>query len=409
MVLGLLLALPLAAPAAFAVPAQRQALDAPTVIQFSGGGGHSLALKSDGTVWTWGSNAYGQLGLGTVDQLPHPTPTQVPGLADVVAISNGSDYCAALKSDHTVWTWGRNNAGQLGLGTIDQQPHSTPAQVVDPSDPSGHLTGIVKLTGGHQHSLALKQGVGTAATLWAWGWNQYGQLGDGTVVTRGTPKKVSGPTGLTVDAILPLGSGFSDGGVVTSDGRLWLWGNNAYGEIGDGTTTVRKLPKRVTAISGVVRFGIGHEFVIAETSSGAVWSWGYNVEGNLGLGTADKVAHKTPKQITSLTGATRIRVGSRGSMALKSDGTVWAWGNNDSGRLGDGTTTNRFSPVQVINPSDPTGHLTGVADIAMATGHAFALTAGDNALWAWGFNLYRQLGTTSSDPTVPTPARVQGL
>src|SRR5690242_1732974 len=156
-----LLALVLTSPAASAGTAQLPPCPGPTsnptVIQFSAGGGHTIVLKSDGTVWTWGRNTYGQLGLGTKDNLPHFTPTQVPNLTGVVAISNGSHFSAALKCDGTVWAWGRNNTAQLGLGTADTLAHTKPAKVKN-------LAGVVDITGGHQHTIVRK----SDGTLWAW-------------------------------------------------------------------------------------------------------------------------------------------------------------------------------------------------------------------------------------------------
>jgi alpha-tubulin suppressor-like RCC1 family protein len=376
--------LALAVPAAFTGAAQPVAAAGPTIVQFSAGAGHSIVLKSDGTVWTWGDNTYGQLGVGTADKLAHFTPTQVPNLIGVKAISNGSHFTAALKTDGTVWTWGRNNTGQLGLGTSDTLAHPRPAKVKN-------LTGVAAITGGHQHSLVRK----TDGTLWAWGWNQYGQLGDGSRTTRKSPVRVGSLTNVT---ILPQGSGFANGGAVTGDGRLWLWGKNGYGQI-DGTGQ-DKLTPTDSGMSGIRRFGIGREFVIVQKTDGTVWSWGYNGEGNLGLGTSDQNSHTTPQQISSLAGALSIRVGSRTSAALKSNGTVASWGENTNGEIGDGTTTNRSSPTQAKN-------LTNVDSIAEGSQHSLAQKS-DGTLWAWGDNSRGGLGHPASISST-TPAQVQGI
>jgi alpha-tubulin suppressor-like RCC1 family protein len=152
----------------------------------SAGENHTVAYDGTGAVWTWGSNAKGQLGNGS--GLDSNIPVKVTVLSSVIAIASGYNYTIALKGDGTVWAWGDNLFGQLGLGTADSNPHSVPAQVTDPNDSSGFLTGVITIAGGGNHSIAVKDN----GTVWAWGENQNGQLGDGTIVSRSTPVQVSG-------------------------------------------------------------------------------------------------------------------------------------------------------------------------------------------------------------------------
>ncbi|MCP4546611.1 MAG: hypothetical protein GY835_09125, partial [bacterium] len=317
------------------------------VTAMAAGQAHSLALKSDGTVWAWGNNAFGQLGDGTTTD--RHTPVQVSGLAGITAIAGGYFHSLALKSDGTVWAWGNNAHGELGDGTTTNR--HIPVQV------SG-LTGVTAIAGGQYHSLALK----SDGTVWAWGNNYTGQLGDGTTTDRYTPVQVSGLTGVTA-----IAGGYFHSLALKSDGTVWAWGDNDNGELGDGTTTIRLTPVQVSSLTGVIAIAGGsNHHGLALKSDGTVWAWGYNAYGQLGDGTT--TSRSSPVQVSGLTGVTVIAGGSVHSLALKSDGTVWAWGKNGYGQLGDGTTTDRSLPAQVSG-------LTGVIAIAAGGYHNLALKA----------------------------------
>ena len=209
----------------------RQAGSLANVIAIAAGGSHTLALKSDGTVWAWGDNGYGHLGDGTTTE--RYTPVQVSGLTGVIAISAGGYHSAALKSDGTVWAWGWNCEGQLGNGTTsDVNPF--PVQV------SG-LTAVKAIAAGANYSKALK----SDGTVWAWGAGYYGQLGDGTTVSKYTPVQVSGLTGVAA-----IGSGEYQFHSIAlkSDGTVWTWGYNYYGQLGDGTTINKTAPTQVDGL-----------------------------------------------------------------------------------------------------------------------------------------------------------------
>jgi len=192
----------------------------------SAGEQYSLALKSDGTVWAWGSNRSGQLGDGTGGNLYDykAEPVQVSGLSGAVAVSAGSRHSLAVKEDGTVWAWGYNGSGQLGDGTTDQR--FTPVQV------SG-LSGILAVSAGNSHSLAVKQD----GTVWAWGANWSGLLGDGTNTDRYTPVRVSGSS----DAVAVSAGGDHSLGL-RGDGTVWAWGYSGSGQLGDGSVSYKALP-----------------------------------------------------------------------------------------------------------------------------------------------------------------------
>lgn len=297
----------------------------------AGGYIHSLAIKGDGTVWAWGDNVVGQLGDGT--RTNKYSPVQVSGLTGVIAITAGYEHTLALKGDGTVWAWGFNGNGQLGYGQISSNNYSTiPIQVVG-------LTGVTRVAAGEMISLALK----SDGTVWAWG---HSPLGDGGA-SSSTPVQVSGLTGIT--AIAAAGgppNSVKHSLALKGDGTVWAWGGNSFGQLGDGTQTDRSIPIQVSGLSGVTAIAAGDRHSLAIKGDGTVWAWGSNSSGRLGNGTTTN--SYIPVQVSGLTGATAIEGGEFHSLALKGNGTVWAWGSNSVRQLGDGTTTDRYTPVQVI-------------------------------------------------------------
>lgn len=300
------------------------------VVALAGGGYHSIALKAGGTIWAWGSNTYGELGDGTTND--SITPVQVSGLTGIVAIAGSREsasHSLALKSDGVVWAWGNNETGQLGDGTTTNR--SLPVRVKS-------LTGVVALDCGPWHSLALK----SDGTVWAWGSNMLGQLGDGTATDRYTPVQVSGLTN-----VVALAGGFNHCLALKADGTVWTWGSNSAGQLGDGTTTNRPLPTRVINLTGIVALAGAGYHSLALKADGTVWSWGSNMDGELGDGGPIGWYHSAPVQVIGMTGVVSLVGGLSHSLALKADGTVWSWGVNNYGQLGDGTTTNRPTAVKV--------------------------------------------------------------
>ncbi|MEO8367842.1 MAG: BACON domain-containing carbohydrate-binding protein [Candidatus Solibacter sp.] len=405
------------------------------VVSIAGGGYHSLALKSDGTVWSWGYGVSGQLGFGsaTSNQM---TPIQVSGLTGVVAIAGGFEHSLAVKIDGTVWAWGNNTFGQLGDATTTQR--LAPVQVAG-------LTGVTRVSGGGDHSLALKRD----GTVWAWGWNLYGQLGDGTTTQRESPVPVSGLAGVTAIACgyfhsLALMTGgtvsawgqngfgaLGDGSttdrwapvtvaglgavkaiagrgqhslVVKSDGTVWGWGRDDFGQLGDGLSGVNAqhtLAVQASGLTGAVAVVSGYYFGVAMKNDGTVSAWGHNNFGELGDGTLLDRTTPVPGGGLSVVGFARIAAGSLHSLALKNDGTVWAWGLNDFGQLGDGTQTQRVSPVQVSG-------LTGVSAVSAGDKFSLALKS-DGTVWAWGTDAEGQLGDGTTATQRVTPVAVSGL
>jgi alpha-tubulin suppressor-like RCC1 family protein len=416
-----------------------QVINLTGVVAIAAGASSSMALKNDGTVWTWGDNSSGQLGIGTFTQ--SLTPVQVAGLTNVMSIAAGEAYNMALKNDGTVWSWGAGGFGQLGNGSTAFQPNIVQASA---------LTGVIGISAGVSHSLAVK----SDGTVWAFGRNDSGQLGDGTISGRLTPVQVTGLTGevavaagaaysqalksdgtikawgnnahgqlgngTTTASIVPVSSSTCASGVfatpgtspllsrlaasqnhslvLKSDGTVWAWGENADGELGDGTIINRSSPVQAAGVTGALGISAGYMHSLAVLTNGTVLSWGFNADGELGSGTTNQ--RSTPLAVTNLTGVTAVAAGQFHSLALKNDGTVSAWGYNGNGRLGDGTGTTRLIPVQVIN-------LTGVTAIAAGGNSSMALKS-DGTVWTWGDNSSGQLGIGTFTQSL-TPVQVAGL
>jgi len=323
---------------------------------------HSLAIKTDGSLWAWGYNGAGQLGDGTTTQ--RLTPVQV--LTEVAAVVAGFEHSLAIKTDGSLWAWGVNYYGGLGDGTTTNR--STPVQV---------LTGVAAVSGGGYHSLAIK----TDGSLWAWGANVYGQLGDGTRTNRSTPVQV-------LTGVAAVEAGYEHTLALKTDGSLWAWGDNGYGQLGDGTTTDRWTPVHI--LTGVTAVSVGWYHSLAIKTDGSLWAWGYNGGGQLGDGTTTK--RLTPVQV--LTGVAAVSAGAVHTLAIKIDGSLWAWGENNDGLLFDGTYTNGLRPFQILN---------GVAAVSASELHTLAIKI-DGSLWAWGGNQAGELGDgTTTQRRSPVP------
>ena len=343
------------------------------------GGGHSLALKSDGSVWAWGYNGNGQVGDGTL--INRPAPLQVAGLSDVRAISAGTFHSLALKSDSTVWAWGYNNPGTLGNNSITDSKIPVQVQVVG----GAALTGVIAISAGHDHSMALK----ADGSVWSWGQGIFGQNGDGTTNNRLQAIQVPGLTGIT--AISAGGSHSlalkTDG---LSSGTIWLWGLNAQSQLGDGGTTNRLSP--IAGPTGVKAIDGGRNQTLYVKADGTVGGMGMNDWGQLGDGTQVTPRPVPQPALVGLTGAIAISAGQNDSVALRSDGTVWGSGRNYMGELGDSTILVRTGPVQARWVTGVVSVATGNAVLGTGYSETSIALASDGRVWTWGDNSAGQLG-----------------
>jgi len=319
--------------------------------------------------YAYGKNDAGQLGNNShVNAIARVAVAFPDNQFSLLGIGSSAQHMLAVKSDGTVWAWGDNTNGQLGDGTTTNQ--LTPKPVVG-------LNHIVAVALGHAHSLALK----VDGTVWAWGDNSDGQLGIDSTTQQLTPVQVAKLT-----KIVAVAAGQNHSLALKADGTVWAWGANAVGQLGDGTTDGRLKPVKVRKLEKIIKVSAGLFHTLALKSDGSVWAWGGNEKGQLGDGTT--MFRSTRVQVIGLTGVNAIASGLYHNLALKTDGSVLAWGGNDHGQLGDGTNTNQSTSV-------PVHGLSAVTSLVTGDYHSIAITA-DGKAWAWGANDSGQLGDGST-------------
>ncbi|HEV7938442.1 MAG TPA: hypothetical protein VGP18_10525 [Solirubrobacteraceae bacterium] len=370
-------------------------------------------------VVAWGENEVGQLGDGTTAETD--APVAVPGLSEATALSIGRRFGLALLSDGTVMSWGENSWGQLGDGT-DTGPETCHAAYAAAAGytvgcstkpvPVSGLSEVTAIAAGAQHSLALLSN----GTVMAWGANESGQLGDGSMsgpdhcYTEQEPTQCStSPVPVSgLSEVTAIASGQNYNLALLRNGTVMAWGSNGWGELGDGTSNWGDdVPAPVTGLSGVTAIAAGGGSSLALLSNGTVMAWGANEFGQLGDGTLTQ--SDVPVAVNGLSGVGAIAIGGA-SLALRDDGTVMAWGSNISGQLGDGTQTGPTEcfPLNFCSPTPvPVSELNGARTIAAGNAHNLALL-GDEEVMAWGENWDGQLGTGSTVST-DTPVPVPGL
>ena len=334
---------------------------------------HTVALKGDGTVWAWGSAMSGQLGDGT-GSTSTTMPVLVHDFGGATAVAAGARHTLALKSDGTVWGWGDNGGGQLGFTEQFYSQRNRPVQVPG-------VSGAAAIAAGGGHSLALK----TDGTVWAWGANSSGQVGTGSY-TEKSPDAAQ-VAGLSNVRAVAAGPTYSL--AVKTDGTVWGWGSNYYGNTHTGVLGLpansygTPTPVQIGGITGVASVAAGGTHVVAVKTDGTVWTWGSDQFGQLGDGGSNGAGGTMPRQI-ALSNVSAVAAGFEHALALRTDGTVWSWGHNVGGVLGDGTTTDRGAPVQVALGA-------AAAGVDAGPEHCAAVMA-DGSVRTWGTNGSGQLG-----------------
>ena len=367
----------------------------------SAGAQHNLAIKEDGSLWTWGDNHYGQLGDGT--KTGNTIPTKI--LSDVESVAAGSYHSLAVTSDGTLWAWGENKKGQVGDGTIttgsmfvyNDNNKLTPVVIMDnvhaiaagaansfaiKNDKSLWAWGngnpipirimedVAYISAGSSHNLAIK----TDSSLWAWGSNQNGELGDGTTQSSSEPIKI-------MDNIKSIAAGDHFSLAVKTDGSLWAWGYRFKGQLGDGKLIFWSVGDPaveagdkysvvpIKIMDDVVSISAGATHSLAIKSDGSLWAWGSNKEGEIGAGTSITAQNYDdqykPTPIKVMDDVAVASAGKSHSLAIKTDGSLWAWGRNIRGLLGDGTSENRNEPTLIAFKAD--SQVESYADLQAAT------------------------------------------
>lgn len=367
-------------------PAAQWSLD--VFIRISAGNAHSLGLKADGTVWAWGSDTYGQLG-DDATLANQSAPVQVSGLPAIADICAGSYHSLALTVAYgQVYTWGRDDNGQLGNDSTLQN---------SPTPVYAGLTYMKGLAGGAYHSLAVDIFGGDVR---AWGGNGSGQLGNGNYTQQPTPVTVSGLTN-----ILSVDCGWQHSVALTGSGTIKTWGADSYGQLGnDATLSASNIPVDVPAsspLTSMIDVGAGQNHSVAARTSGFTRTWGADYSGQLGDGGTNT---NQPTPVITSSPLTIKRVSAGGDFAdfnllLNQDGTVYSCGADSNGQLGnDATLANQLSLVQVAG-------LSNICAIAAGDYHGLALRV-DGTLYAWGSNGIGQLGLGTSGTNEPVPVTV---
>jgi len=315
-----------------------------SIKEVSAGSNHTVALQANGSVWSWGSNEFGQLGINS-NILYKEVPTLISGLSKIIEISTGGHHTIALKSDGTLWSFGLDDSYQLGLGlTNSALPRTSPAQVLS-STGSGYLSDIKGISAGYAHNLALKQD----GTLWSWGDNTFGQLGTGNRTYSSLPLKVAGSTEIKGISAGGLGLMGSHSLAVDSNGNVWSWGANNKGQLGNGANEDGLIPEKVRGEDGVGylqnirQVSAGGRHSLALDKDGNIWAWGDNTYGQLGDGTNNDT--NVSVRVAGGEKFVQISTGTRHSIAIDTDGQVWVWGFNLKGQLGNGNRVNSNIPV----------------------------------------------------------------
>ena len=339
------------------------------------------ASAAGNELYAWGYNVDGQLGTGTTANSGTPVKVALPSGVSATAVAAGGDHSLAIGSDGKLYAWGSNIDGQLGRGNTTSS--STPIVV---SMPAGVTA--TAISAGMDHSVAL----GSDGNVYDWGFNGFGQLGINTTTNQLTPVKASLPVGVTATAVA-AGQFMTE--ALGSNGLVYTWGDGAMGELGNGATGNEKTPVQVSTITSVTAIAAGgyHSLVI---TAGQLDSFGYNDLGQLGNGNTTNQSKPVKVSLPVGVTATAVAAGTYHSMAIGSNGKLYSWGNNADGELGNGTEVNSSTPVVVSMPA-------GVSATAIADGADHSLAIGsDGNLYAWGYNGLDELGDgNTTDATTP--------
>ena len=329
----------------------------------SAGWDHVAAIKTDGSLWTWGNNEYGQLGDGTTEN--KSTPVKI--MEDVVGVSAGSLHTAAIKEDGSLWTWGFNGMGELGDGTAEDKYE--PVKVMDDvaavsvshqnikvikkdgslwdlkNVPEKIMDNVLAVSAGIAYSAAIKED----GSLWTWGNNEHGQLGDGTTENRSTPVKI-------MENVTAVSTGEFNTAAITTDGSLWIWGDGQFRQPDNSATEDYCTPTKI--MSDVVSVSMCRRKTVVKVDN-SLWTLEYNLNGEFGN---DTMANRV-NSVKIMDNVVDVSEGNDYTAAITTDGSLWTWGINNYGQIGDGTTEYKYSPVKVMdNVKLPRGASTAIAE-----------------------------------------------
>jgi formylglycine-generating enzyme required for sulfatase activity/alpha-tubulin suppressor-like RCC1 family protein len=342
---------------------------------------HVCASGEDGSVWCWGSNSSSEAGFQNTDYYIH-IPRRLDYPTGVMMLAAGDQHTCALKADGAVWCWGRNGSGQLGNGETNSSPDPQAVRVLG-------LPSVRTIFSGAYHVCS----VDYEGSVWCWGRNSEGQLGDGFKTDRSTPAKVSG-----LPKIVSMALGMYHSCALAESGAIWCWGFNTQGQLGTGGTTDLAGPQEVNGISNATDLAAGILSSCAVLADGAVACWGYNGTGELGLGAKDNLPHPVPVKVSNLPSITRVWSSFYHVCALDVANNIWCWGLNYSGGLGDGSIIDRALPVKVQS-------IGAVEELSLSMGST-CTRKNDGSIWCWGSGDYGELGDGKGTSSL-IPVKVQ--
>jgi alpha-tubulin suppressor-like RCC1 family protein len=301
------------------------------VVDIGGGREHVIALRSDGTVVTWGSDFYGQLGNGAGDTSNHNTPVSVAGLTNIVDVDDGHYHSIALRSDGTAWVWGFGSLGQLGNGSTTVRVH-VPVQF-------GTLSNVERVFGGRDMTFALLDD----GTVWCAGSNANGECGEGATEPKTTsPIEIEG-----LANVVDMAGGRNHGVALKANGTVWTWGLNVDGQLGDGTRVSHADPRQVAGLPEIVDVGAGADHSVAVTATGDVYTWGWGARGQLGLG--DENDRLVPTKVMGISNAAISEAGRDHTLIITTTGHLVTWGENAFQQTGNTTADEVLTPFDVPN------------------------------------------------------------
>jgi len=338
----------------------------PPVRAVSSGNAFGVGIGIDGSLWSVGNNSHGQLGNGST--FPRRSPVRIGMDYNwvYVSVGPGGTHVAAIRTDGSLWTWGNNQSSRLGDGTVITR-RTRPFRI-------GTSYDWATVSAGNSHNVAIR----TDGSLWAWGGNGRGQLGDDTRTTRHIPTRIGNDADWATAS-----AGSAHTVAIRMDGSLWVWGSNGWGQIGDGAVTTvdqhnrliadndRRTPVRIGSDYDWAFVSAGNQHTVAIRGDGSLWTWGRNNRGQLGNGTTS-ARNPLPTRVGTDYDWAYVSTDFDNAFAIRTDGTLWAWGDNREGWLGDGTRTDRHTPTQI-----------GMATNWRSVSRSAAVKT-NYSVWGWG-------------------------
>lgn len=352
-----------------------------TFCEIAAGSQHAVAIDKYGNTWAWGPNDSGQLGANIPRSIRSPKSIVLGANKTFCHITTGGNFSVSIDKNGRLWAWGQNTTGFIGDNSTTAR--YTPLSVL------GSVKTFCKVSSGSNFTLAITN----SGRIWAWGGNGNGRLGDNSTTSRLTPVAVLG----SIKTFCQIYGGSAHSMAIDKYGKAWAWGNNSFGALGDNSVTQRLTPVAVAgALKTFCQISGGVAFTIALTNSGRAWGWGDNYGGQIGSDSSIVVSSNSPRAVIGATKTfCKIYCGSYHTVAIDKYGRVWGWGYGDRGQLANNSFDNQCSPVSAL------GAIKTFCEISAGFAHTAAIDK-NGRLWGWGYNDTGQLGDgTLTDRCTP--------